>query len=255
MDILITNDDGIYAPGLKALAQSLQQIAEVTIVAPEQEQSASGHAVTLHKPLRMKSVEIPGLDGAAYASNGTPADCVILGCLTGLSQPDLVVAGINRGANLGEEILYSGTVSAAMEAALQGVPAFAISVDSYSPTDFEPAAQFARKLAQVLPHADLNDNCFLNVNVPAVPRPEITGIRFTRLGKRAYINKVEHREDLRGQSYYWLAGNPEETDSGEGTDIAAVAAGQISITPMHFDLTSHELLDDLASLVDDLSDW
>ncbi len=255
MRILITNDDGIHAAGLHALAKNLQEIAEVTIVAPEREQSAAGHAVTLHKPLRMKPAEIKGFQGTAYASNGTPADCVILGCLAQPSRPDLVVAGINRGANLGEEILYSGTVSAAMEAALQGLPAFAISAASYTANDYEPAAQFARKLARVVANAALGDDCFLNVNVPAIPREQITGIRFTRLGKRAYINKVEQREDLRGQTYYWLSGNPKETDSGEGTDIAAVAAGQISITPMHFDLTSHELLDNLSALVEELRDW
>ena len=255
MRILITNDDGVHAPGLQALAKSLQEIAELIIVAPDREQSAVGHAVTLHKPLRMKPMQIEGIEATVYASNGTPADCVVLGCLAQPQRPDMVVAGINRGANLGEEILYSGTVSAAMEGALQGFPAFAISVTSYAVTDYQPAADFAHRLVQVMPHTQLSDDCFLNVNVPAIPHSEIAGIRFTRLGKRAYINEVEQREDLRGQTYYWLSGNPKETDSGEGTDIGAVAAGQISITPMHFDLTSHDLLESLSSLVDDLSDW
>lgn len=255
MRILITNDDGIYAPGLQALAKTLQDMAELIIVAPEREQSATGHAVTLHKPLRMKPIRIEGVAADTYSSNGTPADCVILGCLAQPKPPDLVVAGINRGANLGEELLYSGTVAAAMEAALQGLPAFAISVTSYSPNDYQPTADFARKLVQVLPHIELPDDCFLNVNVPATAREQIRGIKLTRLGKRAYINRVEQRQDLRGETYYWLAGNPEETDSGEGTDIAAVAAGQISITPLHFDLTSYELLKNLSSVADDLSDW
>lgn len=255
MRILITNDDGMHAPGLYALARCLQDLAELIIVAPEREQSAVGHAVTLHKPLRMRPVQIEGLEADVYSSNGTPADCVVLGCLAQSPCPDMVVAGINRGANLGEEILYSGTVSAAMEGALQGLPAFAISVTSYSPTEYQPAALFARKLVQIMSLNALGKDCFLNINVPAMPREQMVGVRLTRLGKRAYINKVEQREDLRGQTYYWLSGNPEETDSGEGTDIGAVAAGQISITPMHYDLTSHELLDNLTSLLDDLSDW
>jgi len=254
MRILITNDDGIRAVGLRTLAESLQEIAELILVAPERDLSAAGHAVTLHKPLRMKPAAIAALEATVYASNGTPADCVVLGCLALPQRPDLVVAGINRGANLGEEVLYSGTVSAAMEAALQGLPAFAISVASYSPPEYQTAADFARKLAQILPHIDLPDDCFLNVNVPPIPGEQIKGIELTRLGKRAYINKVEQREDLRGQTYYWLSGNPEETDSSEGTDIAAVAAGHISITPLHFDLTNYDLLTNLSSLLDQLSE-
>ena len=255
MRILVTNDDGVHAPGLHALAASLQELAEVIVVAPEREQSAAGHAVTLHKPLRMRPMELEGLRATVYASNGTPADCVILGCLTQPQRPDMVVAGINRGANLGEEILYSGTVSAAMEAALQGLPAFAISMASHSVTDYQPAAEFARKLVQVMPQLPLNDHCFLNVNVPAVPRSEIAGVRFTRLGRRAYINSVGRREDLRGNSYYWISGDAAEPDSSGGTDIDAIAAGKISITPLHYDLTSHELVANLSVLADDLRDW
>ena len=255
MQILVTNDDGIYAPGLHALVMSLQEIGEVRVVAPEGEQSAAGHALTLHKPLRMNPVTLPGVPGEVFASNGTPADCVILGSLTTPHPPDLVVAGINGGANLGEEVLYSGTVSAAMEGALQEVPSFAISVTSYNEVDFGAAARLAVKLATMLPDIDLPANCFLNVNVPAVPAEQIAGIAITRLGRRAYINRVERREDPRGGVYYWFSGDPKEADSGSDTDIAAIAENRISITPAHFDLTSYQARDCLGLLVEGLCDW
>ena len=255
MQILVTNDDGIHAPGLRALVMSLQEVGEVRVVAPASEQSAAGHAVTLHKPLRMNPVALPGVRGEGFASNGTPADCVILGNLTALQPPDLVVAGINAGANLGEEVLYSGTVSAAMEAALQDTRSFAISVTSYDEVDFGPAARFAVKLAPLLPDIDLPANCFLNVNVPAVPVEQITGIAITRLGRRAYINRIERREDPRGDAYYWFSGDPKEADSDSDTDIGAIAENKISITPAHFDLTSYPARDSLGLLVEDLRDW
>jgi len=254
MNILITNDDGIFAPGLRAAAQALQQLGTVRVVAPEREHSASGHSITLHKPLRMDPVDLNGLDVPAFASNGTPADCVILGVLTAGQPPDLVVAGINRGANLGEEVLYSGTVSAAMEASIQGLPALAVSVTSYAATDFSVAAKVATRLAKVMLHLELPDDCFLNVNVPARPWTEIAGVAITQLGRRAYINSAERREDPRGRPYYWLSGDPQEVHAGEGTDIGAIAAGKISITPVHFDLTSYRSLDRLQVLVEALGD-
>ncbi len=255
MRILVTNDDGVRAPGLYALSRSLQEIGEVRVIAPEREQSASGHAVTLHKPLRLARVELSGVNGEVFACNGTPADCVILGRLTNSEPPDLVVSGINGGANLGEEVLYSGTVSAAMEAAIQGIPSFAISVTSYNKVDFGPAARFARRLAVLLDDLALPDNSFLNVNVPAVPAEQIQGITLTRLGHRAYINRIDRREDPRGEAYYWFSGDPTESDSAPGTDIAAIDANRISITPAHFDLTSYEMLDDLDSLAEKLREW
>jgi 5'-nucleotidase len=240
MNILITNDDGIFAPGLRALVEALLPLGRVWAVAPEREQSAAGHAITLHKPLRMDPVELNGLDVEAYSSNGTPADCVILGYLTASARPDLVVAGINRGANLGEEVLYSGTVSAAMEAALQGMRAMAVSVCSYDTEDFSGAARAAALLARPVREAELPDDCFLNVNVPALAWEELTGVEVTHLGRRAYINAVDRREDPRGRPYYWFTGEAQESRSGAGTDIGAIAAGRVSITPVHFDLTSHE---------------
>ena len=253
MNILVTNDDGILAPGLRALVQALAPLGTVRAVAPEREQSAAGHAITLHKPLRMDPADLNGLGVEAYSSNGTPADCVILGCLTAKVQPDLVVSGINKGANLGEEVLYSGTVSAAMEAALQGRRAMAVSVCSYDAEDFSVAARVAALLAGPILAATLPEDCFLNVNVPAVAWGELTGAEVTHLGRRSYINSVDRREDPRGRPYYWFTGEPQETRSGEGTDIGATAAHRVSITPVHFDLTSHEAMGELRGVAEGLA--
>ena len=255
MRILVTNDDGIHSPGLHALVASLQEIAQVRVVAPDREQSAAGHALTLHKPLRMNPTHLPGLRGEVFASNGTPADCVILGSLTDSGPPDLVVSGINGGANMGEEVLYSGTVSAAMEAAIQGLRSFSISVTSYNEVDFGPAARFAARLVGLMPRLDLPADCFLNVNVPAVPYKEIAGITITRLGRRAYLNRIDRREDPRGGIYYWFSGDPRESDAAPGTDIGAIVENKISITPLHFDVTSYQAMGNLAALVEGLSDW
>jgi 5'-nucleotidase len=253
MNILLTNDDGLLAPGLRALAEALLPLGTVRAVAPEREQSAAGHAITLHKPLRMDPVDLPGLPVEAYSSNGTPADCVILGCLTAATPPDLVVSGINKGANLGEEILYSGTVSAAMEAALQGLRAMAVSSCSYDAEDFSTAARVAALLAEPVRAAVLPEDCFLNINVPAVPWGELAGVEITHLGRRAYINAVERREDPRGRPYYWYTGAPQESRCGPGTDIGAVAQGRVSITPVHFDLTNHEAMAALRGVAQELT--
>lgn len=239
MRILVTNDDGIHAPGLLALARALAPLGETVVVAPEREQSAAGHGITLHKPLRMTPVEIDAPVAEAYATNGTPADCTILATAGDRPRPDLVVAGINTGANLGEEVLYSGTVSAAMEGALQGLKAFAISVAAYTNCLFEPAAAFAAKLARRLMEFELPPDTCLNVNVPNLEAEKLGPAVITRLGRRRYINVVERREDPRGRSYYWFSGEPLESDSEEDTDIAAVQAGMISVTPLHFDMNYH----------------
>lgn len=237
MRVLITNDDGIAAAGLRALVRELSTVAEVIVIAPERQQSASGHAITLHKPLRMEPVEMPGAS-QAFASNGTPADCVILGTLSDLPAPDLVLSGINAGANMGEEVLYSGTASAAMEAALQGLPSVALSVCAYTGVQYDGAAAFARMLAVAL-HADrpLPTDTFLNVNVPNVPAVALRAPQLTRLGRRGYTNSLSKRVDPRGRPYYWFSGSPMEAESGEGTDLRATAEGHISVTPIHFDLT------------------
>ncbi|NLO74042.1 MAG: 5'/3'-nucleotidase SurE [candidate division WS1 bacterium] len=252
MNILITNDDGIFAPGLRALVDAVKSLGTVRVVAPDREQSASGHSITLHKPLRMDAVKLDGVE--AYSSNGTPADCVILGCLTAESPPDLVLSGINRGANLGEEVLYSGTVSAAMEAAIQGLKSVALSVASYTTDDFRAAARVGARLVEVVPEIELPGDCFLNVNVPPVLWGDIQGVVVTRLGKREYINRVDRREDPRGRAYYWFSGSPRESSSGEGTDIGAVAENKISITPVHFDLTGYETMEVLGGLAGALAE-
>jgi 5'-nucleotidase len=250
MRILVTNDDGVYSGGLLALARSLSEVAEVCVIAPEREQSAAGHGITLHKPLRLEEVSLDAPVAAAYATNGTPADCVILAVASDLPAPDMIVAGINAGANLGEEVLYSGTVSAAMEGALQDLTSFAISVTSYLDCIFEPAAAFGARLVQRLGEKGLPPGTFLNVNLPNLPADQLGPPVLTRLGRRTYENLLERRVDPRGRPYYWFSGDPRERDAGGDTDIGAVAAGRISVTPVSFDLTSRESTAELRALLD-----
>lgn len=237
MRILVTNDDGIQARGLVVLARALAQVGQVTVIAPERQQSAAGHGITLHKPLRLDPVHFDAPVEEALTTNGTPADCVILATAGGRPSPALVVAGINSGANLAEEVLYSGTCSAAMEGALLGIKAFAISVTEYNSPIFEPAAAYAQSLAAALADYDLPEGVFLNVNVPNLPEGQLRPPRITRLGRRKYVNQLERRTDPRGRDYYWFSGEPLESDCTEGTDIGAVQAGHISVTPVHYDLT------------------
>ena len=253
MRILVTNDDGIDAPGLTALVGALSDIAEVAVCAPEREQSCTGHAITLHKPLRMRRVALDGLEGEAYAVSGTPADCVVLARFEETAPPDLVVSGINAGANLGEEVFYSGTVAGAMEGCLQGLRSLAISVTEYERCDFRAAARFAARFAPVYASMDLPEGVMLNVNVPNVGPERIAGVRVTRLGRRAYENFVQKREDPRGRAYYWFGGTATESDSGEDTDIGATNAGCISITPIRFDVTDHASLDGVRRAVEGLT--
>ncbi len=237
MKILVTNDDGVHAPGLLALKQSLSSLGQVVAVAPERPRSASSHAITLHKPLRLTRVLLK--DGSeAYAGNGTPADCVALGTSADvLGRPDLVVSGINLGPNLGVDIIYSGTVAAAMEAAICGLPAFAVSVASNQADDFAPAARFARALAEKILSQGLPEGCFLNVNVPAVSEEEIAGVTLTRQGPLRYDNRIERRTDPRGGVYYWLTGERVNDGDGPGSDVHAVRNNFISVTPVRLDLT------------------
>ncbi len=260
MRILITNDDGIYAPGLTALYRALRQLGDVTAIAPERPRSACGHAITLHKPLRLRPVEMPD-GGTGYASNGTPADCIALGVSESLwdpvgSQrdpkghlggvPDLVVSGINLGPNLGVDMTYSGTVAAAMEAAISGIPSFAISVASYDKAIFEPAAEFAVYLAKAIADRSTGAVVLLNVNVPAVAREKIEGVSVTHQGRLRYSNRIERRTDPRGGAYYWLTGERVDRSDQAGGDVDAVEANKISITPVRLDLTDEQLLNTLA---------
>lgn len=243
MHILVTNDDGILAPGIRALSAGLSRLGQVTIVAPDRERSATGHAITVHSPLRVK--RISGLPGhAAYAVNGTPADCVKL-ALEGLKidRPDLVVSGINRGPNLGTDVLYSGTVSAAIEAALLGLPAIAVSLADFRETDYEEAASFAALIAERWHHKRLPPDTLLNVNWP---RTTARGVKITVLGHRRYENIFDLRTDPWGREYYWLGGAAINDEAPE-SDVWAVENGFASVTPIHFDLTNYRLISEVQS--------
>lgn len=252
MRLLVSNDDGISAPGLRALLEALAPLGTVRVVAPESEQSCSGHGITLHKPLRMSPVALPGLAVEAFKSSGTPADCIVLGRHQETAPPDLVVAGINAGANMGEEVFYSGTVAAALEGCIQGLSALAVSVTAYQDCDFRAAATVAAALATRLVATPLPPGVFLNVNVPSLPPEQIRGVQVTRLGRRKYENTIHHRTDPRGRDYYWFSGEATEADAGPGTDIAATNAGCISVTPVRVEMTGTEFLDAVTSLIQGL---
>lgn len=249
ISILITNDDGIYSEGLFALKSVLDRIGTVHVVAPDRPRSASGHSITLHKPLRLNKVRLP--DGShSYATNGTPSDCISLGVLDVVGgRTDLVVSGINWGPNLGWDLTYSGTVSAAMEAVIMGIPAFAVSVASYEEdVSFDYAAEFSGFLARLVLEHGLPADTLLNVNVPNQPASRIRGIEITRQGKRKYTGKVEKRVDPAGRAYYWLGGDAAVDELEEGTDVKAVADDKVSITPIHLDLTAY-------NAIEQLKDW
>lgn len=275
--ILLTNDDGIEAPGLRALLRALQPVGHVAVLAPDHNWSAAGHTKTMHKPLRVRPYSFnhypskpqdpgePGLawpeppaemtdhqdwpetDGVeAYATTGAPSDCVILARLGILEEkPDLVVSGINQGANLGYDLSYSGTVAAAMEAVIAGLPAVAVSLDSYDRQDFAFAAHVAARVVSQVADRGLPDGVFLNVNVPSRPVEEIAGWAVTRLGRRVYRDLLVERYDPRGRPYYWIGGEPPSGHLDAGTDIWALANGYVSITPVHLDMTAYDLIPDL----------
>lgn len=238
MIILVSNDDGIHSEGIIALEETLKNVGEVYTVAPEREQTSMSHALTLHRPLRVREVAPKRM-----AVDGTPTDCVKL-ALTGLLpvRPNLVVSGINKGPNLGDDIIYSGTVSAALEGALLGVPAVAVSLVTFENFQFEAAAEFTAQFIAHLQKQGIPSDMLLNVNVPSVPKPEIKGWRFTRQGKRHYSENIVERVDPRGKKYYWIGGDDLGFARDEGTDCVAVHEGYISVTPLQVDLTNHKLL-------------
>lgn len=244
MLILVTNDDGIGAAGIKCLVRALQEVGEVVVVAPERERSAVGHAITMHKPLRANRVDYYGDNIKAWAVNGTPSDCVKLGVEALLhKKPDMVISGINRGPNLGTDVLYSGTVSAAVEAAILGIPSAAISLASYEVDDYSVAADFAKVLARNIYLNGMEKDTLLNVNVPAVCRDEIGGVRVTPLGTRRYRNTFDARTDPRGGRYFWLSGEAVDEYNTEDCDINLIVKNFITVTPIHFDLTKYDLID------------
>lgn len=254
MRILLTNDDGIYADGLSTLCQELSDIADCLIVAPETEQSAVGHAITIYRPLMVRQARKGGrLLG--YAVRGTPADCVKIGVKELAEDPvDLVVSGINVGANVGINVLYSGTVSAATEAAIMGIPSIAVSLDTRDHhADFTVAARFMKKLVPLVMRRSFLREVTLNVNVPNLPQDEIRGIAVTRQGAARLVEEFERRLDPRSNIYYWLAGETQlpETDEME-SDACALRQGFISITPIHFDLTRHSAVEGVRKAMEEL---
>ncbi len=246
MKILITNDDGIFAEGLFKLACSLEKIAEIFIVAPDRQRSATGHAITMHDPIRASKVKLLDRDFEAWSVSGTPADCVKLGVEVLLQdQPDLIFSGINSGANLGTDVLYSGTVSAAIEGAILGFPSIAVSLADFSQFDYDYAAEFSATLARKMIENKLPPDTLLNVNVPNCKKEEIKDVKITTLGVRKYKNSFIERTDPRGQVYYWLGGEIVDEDHPEETDLYCVKNKSISITPIHFDLTKFNLIREL----------
>jgi len=246
--ILLTNDDGVTSPGLLALREAVQTLGKVVVFAPEHNWSAAGHGKTMHKPLRVYDARMA--DGSsALITNGGPADCVALAVLGVLpQQPDLVISGINLGSNVAQDMTYSGTVAAALEALISGVPAIAVSLamQDGGTLDLPCAAQFAAIVARKVLESGHRD-LLLNVNVPAVPCHEVSGVEVTRLGRRIYRDVLIEREDPRGRRYYWIGGEPPAGVIEEGTDVAALAAKRISVTPLQLDLTAHHMLDELRS--------
>lgn len=245
--ILLTNDDGITAPGLYALKEALAPLGHLEIIAPDRNWSAAGHAKTMDRPLRVRPTKLR--DGAdAYACDGAPSDCIALAVLGFFPErPALVVSGINPYSNVGADLTYSGTVAAAMEGALSHIPSLAVSLDGREGWfDYGAAAEFARQFAERILAEGLPPDTLLNVNVPAVPRAEIRGVRITRSGKRIYRDQLVERTDPRGGKYYWIGGERPTGDKDlEGTDIWALHHNFVSITPIHMDMTSHALVEQM----------
>jgi 5'-nucleotidase len=259
MKLLVGNDDGIFAPGIRALANTLALAGhQVIVVCPDRERSATGHGLTIHKPLRAEQVDgifHPAVE--AWACSGTPADCIKLALEALLEDaPDYLLSGINQGSNLGTDVLYSGTVSAAMEGVIAGVTSVALSLTSFTHHDFQPAADYAVTLVQQLMAQPLPEPLLLNVNIPAIPVSQITGVKTTRQGLRRYHDLFEKRIDPRGKTYYWLAGEVLEDldtpvthprDQDLITDVQAIRQGLISITPLQYNLTHYDRCDQIQS--------
>ncbi|MBM3463371.1 MAG: 5'/3'-nucleotidase SurE [Armatimonadetes bacterium] len=244
MRILVSNDDGVFSPGLEALVEALRPLGHITVVAPDRERSAVGHSLTFFHPVRVHKVrEDEGC--VVYHTDGTPTDCVLLGIFFVMddNRPDLVVSGINRGANLGDDIHYSGTVSAAMEGCIHGVPSMAVSMASFCDMQWQSGARVARMVAEAIVANGLPRRTFLNVNVPNLPFEELAGFEATAQGESIYQQRIVKRADPRGNDYYWITGEIPRGEPVPGTDFSAVAAGRASITPVQLNLTQHNFLD------------
>ncbi len=239
--IFVTNDDGISSVGIKVLAKTLEAVGDVYIVAPDSEQSAVAHALTLHRPLNSNST-----GKRKFSVNGTPTDCVIIGVNKLLPEkPDIIVSGINHGGNLGDDVTYSGTVAAAMEGTLLGIPSIAVSLAidinsqaSVKPARFRNAAGFAMKYARMVLRKGLPKDTLLNINVPDIKKVE--GVKLTKQGKRVYDNAIKELSDPRGKKCYWIGGGTPVWERGKDTDVQAVSDGFVSVTPVHLDMTDHK---------------
>ncbi|HME43231.1 MAG TPA: 5'/3'-nucleotidase SurE [Syntrophorhabdales bacterium] len=232
--ILLSNDDGIGSEGLIALKEELSRTDEVWAIAPERERTCVGHAITLHKPLRIKEH-----GERLFSTNGTPADAILLG-VKGLLQrkPDLVISGINKGPNMGQDVTYSGTVAAAKEAAFMDIPSLAVSLNGRKDFLFKEAVRTVREIVEKMRARPLPEQTLLNVNIPNLPKESVRGFKMTRLGKRIYNGKVVERIDPRGGKYYWISGDSDRFEPIEGTDLLAVSQGYISVTPLHRDMAT-----------------
>ncbi|HYM80795.1 MAG TPA: 5'/3'-nucleotidase SurE [Candidatus Limnocylindria bacterium] len=242
MNILVTNDDGIHAPALGPLRRELEPLGNVTVVTPDRDRSATSHSLTLHRPLRIHRHE-----GNRFSIDGTPTDSVLI-AFNGLlpEKPELVVSGINHGPNMGEDVFYSGTVAAAIEGAMQGVPAIAVSLVTRDLADFEEPARFVARLAEQVLRRGLPPKGVLNVNLPHRPWAQIEGVQLTRLGTRVYSDSLIEKVDPRGRAYYWIGGEKPVWESHEGTDFHAVEHGYISVTPLVLDLSDYRAMADMA---------
>ena len=247
MHILVTNDDGVHAPGLLALAQAMRQLGQVTVFAPDRNWSASGHVKTLERPIRVTETILA--DGTtAFMSDGAPSDCVALPLLGYVDKVDLVVSGINPFSNIGHDVTYSGTVTAAMEAVIAGVPGIAFSLASQDkpanvPADYAPAGEVARRVVQNVIETGFLQGVVLNVNIPYLSVEAMKGIHITRLGLRVYRDALDRRVDPRGRPYNWIGGEAPTGVNEEGTDVGALLAGYISVTPLQLDLTHYKAMD------------
>ncbi len=248
MRILVSNDDGVLAPGINCLARELENIASIDVVAPDRNKSGASNSLTLTQPLRVKV-----LDNGYVSVEGTPTDCVHL-AVTGYlkSEPDLVVSGINDGANLGDDILYSGTVAAAMEGRYLGLPAIAVSLVGHNVKHYQTAATITKEIVLRLRDNPLPKQTILNVNIPDVPLKEIKGIEVTRLGTRHCAEPIVKEKDPRGRTIYWVGPPGTEEDSGSGTDFCAIKRGFVSVTPLKLDMTQYDVFDRLSNCIKDL---
>jgi 5'-nucleotidase len=252
MHILATNDDGITAPGLLALVQQMRLLGTVSVLAPDHNWSASGHVKTMHRPLRVKETKL--LDGTkGWASDGAPSDCVALGLLGFITEKiDLVVSGINPNANIGHDVTYSGTVTAAMEASIGGVAGISFSLhapeDFQAELDYTPAARVAHRIVSAIFSKVPVPNLLLNVNIPYLPDDQIKGILVTRQGLRVYRDRLDRRVDPRGRPYFWIGGDAPTAIPDEGTDFGALEQGYVSVTPLHLDLTDFDAMGSLAAI-------